>query len=80
MNLAQLAETGHFTKVFDPTRTIPEPDFDLLVKFLYSIPQSVNAQSSHYIIARNQQARARIAGDSSMRLLCLVTVSLRCPL
>ena len=62
MNLIQLAETGHFTKVFDPTRTIPEPDFDLLVKFLYSIPQSVNAQSSHYIIARNQQARARIAG------------------
>lgn len=62
MNLAQLAETGHFTKVFDPNRTIPEADFELLLKFLRWIPQSVNAQSSHYIVAANQQARARIAG------------------
>ena len=62
MNLAQLAETGHFTKVFDPSRTIPEAEFDLLVKFLYSIPQSCNVQSSHFIIATNQQTRARIAG------------------
>lgn len=62
MNLAQLAESGHFTKVFDPSRTIPEAEFDLLVKFLYSIPQSCNVQSSHFIIAANQQTRARIAG------------------
>lgn len=25
MNLTQLAETGHLTKVFDPDRTIPVP-------------------------------------------------------
>jgi nitroreductase/dihydropteridine reductase len=62
VNLAQLAESGHFTKVFDPSRTIPEAEFDLLVKFLYSIPQSCNVQSSHFIIAANQQTRARIAG------------------
>jgi nitroreductase/dihydropteridine reductase len=62
VNLAELAETGHFTKVFDPNRTIPETEFDLFVKFLYSIPQSVNAQSSHYIVAANREGRARIAG------------------
>jgi nitroreductase / dihydropteridine reductase len=62
VNLAQLSETGHFTKVFDPSRTIPDAEFNLLAKFLYSIPQSCNVQSSHFIIASNQQARARIAG------------------
>ena len=61
MNLARLAQTGHFTKVFDPSRTIPEADFALLLEFLQSIPQSVNAQSAHYIVAANQHARARIA-------------------
>ena len=62
MNLAQLAEAGHFTKVFDPNRTIPEEEFSLLVKFLYSAPASVNAQCAHYIVASTEQARARIAG------------------
>jgi nitroreductase / dihydropteridine reductase len=62
VNLAQLAETGHFTKVFDPNRTISQADFDVLTKFLYSIPQSVNAQSTRYIVAADRQARSRIAG------------------
>lgn len=62
MNLAQLANEGHFTKVFDPSRTIPPEQFDLLVRVLYSLPQSVNAQCTHWIIASSQQTRARIAG------------------
>lgn len=61
MDLAQLAATGHFTKVFDPNRTIPQADFDLLVNFLHSVPQSVNAQSTHYLVASTPQARTRIA-------------------
>jgi nitroreductase / dihydropteridine reductase len=61
MNLAQLAETGHVTKVFDPNRTISGEYFELLTKVLHSVPASVNAQSSHYIVASTQQARSRIA-------------------
>ena len=61
MNLNELTETGHFTKAFDPTRRIPDETFDTLLKFIYSIPASVNAQSSHYIVAGNTEARERIA-------------------
>jgi nitroreductase/dihydropteridine reductase len=61
VDLQRLAETGHFTKVFDPDRKIPEQDFDLLLKLLYSIPASVNAQSAHYLVASTQQARSRVA-------------------
>lgn len=62
MDLLQLAESGHFTKVFDPNRKIPPDDFDLLLKVLRSLPQSVNAQSSHYFVASDQQSRSRVAG------------------
>lgn len=62
MNIAQLAESGHFTKVFDPSRIIPQDDVDLLLRFLHSVPQSCNVQSSHYLVARDQQSRSRIAG------------------
>ena len=61
MNLNELTESGHFTKVFDPARRIPEGTFDTLLKFIYSIPASVNAQSSHYIVAGTAESRARIA-------------------
>jgi nitroreductase / dihydropteridine reductase len=59
--LNELTESGHFTKAFDPIRKIPDETFDTLLKFIYSIPASVNAQSSHYIIAANAESRARIA-------------------
>ncbi len=62
MNLEKLAEEGHFTKVYNPKRTIPPEQFDLLVKFLYSLPQSVNAQCTHWVIASTRETRARIAG------------------
>lgn len=61
MNLNALIETGHFTKVYDPNRRIPDDVFDTFVKFIYSIPTSVNAQSTHYIVASSPEARYRIA-------------------
>ena len=61
MNLSELTQTGHFTKVFDLGRRIPDDVFDTLLKFIYSIPASVNAQSSHYIVAADMQSRSRIA-------------------
>jgi nitroreductase/dihydropteridine reductase len=61
VNLKELTESGHFTKVFNPTRCIPDETIDTLLKFIYSIPASVNAQSSHYIVAKSAESRARIA-------------------
>lgn len=61
MNLNALIETGHFTKAYDPNRRIPEEVFETLLKFIYSIPASVNAQCTRYIIASSQESRSRIA-------------------
>jgi nitroreductase/dihydropteridine reductase len=61
MNLDELTETGHFPKVYDPNRCIPDDVFDKLLKFIYSIPTSVNAQCTHYIIASSPESRSRIA-------------------
>ena len=61
MNLIELTKSGHFTKVFDPQRHIPEDVVDILLRFLHSVPASVNAQPSHFIVARDQQSRTRIA-------------------
>jgi nitroreductase / dihydropteridine reductase len=61
MNLDELTETGHFPKVCDPNRCIPDDVFDKLLKFIYYIPTSVNAQCTHYIIASSPESRSRIA-------------------
>jgi nitroreductase/dihydropteridine reductase len=61
VNLNDLTQTGHFTKVFDPSRRIADEAFDALLRFIYSIPASVNAQSSHYVVAADLQSRSRIA-------------------
>ena len=61
MNLNELIESGHFNKVYDPGRRIPDDVFDKLVKFIYSIPTSVNAQSTHYLVALTLESRSRIA-------------------
>jgi nitroreductase/dihydropteridine reductase len=61
VNLNELTENGHFTKAFNPTRHIPDETVDTLLRFIYSIPASVNAQSSHYIVAATAESRARIA-------------------
>lgn len=61
MNLDELIASGHFPKVYDPARRIPDAVFEKLLKFIYSIPTSVNAQSTHYIVASSSESRARIA-------------------
>lgn len=61
MNLIELTKTGHFTKVFDPHRQISADVFDTLIQFLHSVPASVNAQPSHFIVAASPESRTRIA-------------------
>src|ERR1700721_413967 len=59
VNLSRLIESGHFPKVYDPSRRIPEDIFDELLKFMYSIPTSVNAQSTHYLVASTPEPRSQ---------------------
>ena len=61
VNLNELIESGHFPKVYDPNRRIPDDTFHKLLKFIYSIPTSVNAQSTHYLVASTPESRSRIA-------------------
>ena len=61
MNLNELIESGHFPKVYDPNRRIPDDIFNKLLRFIYSIPTSVNAQSTHYLVASTPESRSRIA-------------------
>ena len=61
VNIDELIEKGHFTKVYDPKQRIPESTIQKFLKFIYSIPTSVNAQSTHYVVASSPESRARIA-------------------
>jgi nitroreductase/dihydropteridine reductase len=61
VNLNELIESGHFPKKYDPSRRIPDDVVDKLLKFIYSIPTSVNAQSTHYLVASTPESRSRIA-------------------
>ncbi len=51
---------GHATKLFDGSR-IADDKIELLLRFLRSIPSSVNVQALHYVIAASPAARDRIA-------------------
>ena len=62
MNLATLSRSGHFAKAFQADRAIPEDQLATLLDFLHSIPSSINAQPTRYVIATSAQARSRIAG------------------
>src|ERR1700761_5903879 len=61
VNIDELIEKGHFTKVYDPKQRIPELTMQKFLKFIYSIPTSVNAQSTHYVVASSPDSRTRIA-------------------
>src|ERR1700743_13441 len=61
VNLSRLIESGHFPKVYDPSRRIPDDILDALLKFIYPIRTSVNAQTTHYLVASTPKARSRIA-------------------
>ncbi len=62
MNLATLSQTGHFAKAFQADRPIPQDQLATLLDFLLSIPSSVNAQPTRFVVAASTQERARIAG------------------
>ncbi len=61
MNIAQIAQTRHTCKAYDPTRKIPADQVEQLKTLLRFAPSSVNSQPWHFIIAASDAAKANIA-------------------
>jgi nitroreductase / dihydropteridine reductase len=60
IDLVELANTSHLTKLFDDS-VIPEEKIDLLRAVLRSAPSSLNIQAARYVFAASPAARARVA-------------------
>ena len=61
MELASLAKTRYTTKAYDATRKIPQASIDTLLDQLRLSPSSVNSQPWHFVVAADEQGKARIA-------------------
>jgi nitroreductase/dihydropteridine reductase len=61
VNVSAIAKTRYSTKVFDPDRTIPAPEFEQIKDLLRYSPSSVNSQPWHFLIADTPQARNRMS-------------------
>ena len=60
MNLSALIKHGHFTKVFNPHKRIPESIMAGLLDLLHSSPSSVNCQPWHFVVAATEAGKSRI--------------------
>ncbi|WP_131110864.1 oxygen-insensitive NAD(P)H nitroreductase [Sulfuricystis thermophila] len=61
MDIAQIAQTRHTCKAYDPKRKIPSEQVEQLKTLLRFAPSSVNSQPWHFIIAASEAAKANIA-------------------
>lgn len=61
MNVSTLAKTRYTSKAYDPQRKIAEADIDILLDLLRHSPSSVNSQPWHFILASDEQGKARLA-------------------
>lgn len=61
MNIAQIAQTRHTCKAFDPARKIPAAQLEELRSLLRNAPSSVNSQPWHFIIAGSEAGKASLA-------------------
>lgn len=61
MQLTALAKSRYTTKAYDATRTIPQETVDTLLDQLRHSPSSVNSQPWHFVVAADEQGKARVA-------------------
>lgn len=61
MQLTALAKSRYTTKAYDASRTIPQETINELLEQLRHSPSSVNSQPWHFIIASDEQGKARVA-------------------
>jgi len=61
MDLLKVSESRYTTKAYDPSKKIPQEQFDRLTEILRLAPSSINIQPWHFFIADHVDAKARIA-------------------
>ncbi|WP_342654382.1 oxygen-insensitive NAD(P)H nitroreductase [Pseudomonas sp. F3-2] len=61
MQLTALAKSRYTTKAYDATRKIPQETIETLLDQLRHSPSSVNSQPWHFIVASDDQGKARVA-------------------
>jgi nitroreductase/dihydropteridine reductase len=66
MDLGKLMNK-HLTRYFDPTKTIPEETLQQLLRFLRSVPTSVNVQPNHFYVLSTSEAKEKLANNLGER-------------
>ncbi len=61
MQLTALAKSRYTAKAYDTSRKIPQETIDTLLDQLRHSPSSVNSQPWHFIVASDEQGKARVA-------------------
>ncbi|AOE85148.1 oxygen-insensitive NAD(P)H nitroreductase [Pseudomonas sp. TCU-HL1] len=61
MNPASLASQRYTTKAYDPSQRVPQATIDELLVLLRQAPSSVNSQPWHFVVARTDEGKARLA-------------------
>ena len=61
MDLLNISRTRYTTKAYDPSKKIPQQQFDRPIQILRLAPSSINIQPWHFFIIENDQAKQRIA-------------------
>lgn len=61
MDLLSISQTRYTTKAYDPTKKIPQQQFERLLEILRLSPSSINIQPWHFLIAQTDEAKRKIA-------------------
>ena len=61
MQLTALAKSRYTTKAYDASRKIPQETIHELMEQLRHSPSSVNSQPWHFVVASDEQGKARVA-------------------
>lgn len=61
MQLTALAKSRYTTKAYDASRKIPQETIHELLEQLRHSPSSVNSQPWHFVVASDEQGKARVA-------------------
>lgn len=61
MDLLHVSESRYTTKAYDPSKKIPQAQFERLTQILRLAPSSINIQPWHFFIADTDAAKQRIA-------------------
>lgn len=61
MDVLKVSKTRYTTKAYDPSKKIPQEQFEKLLHILRLAPSSINIQPWHFFVAERDHAKQRIA-------------------